>query len=97
MDLDIDPAAREFHAGKPDVEVTLADGRKAAFLVAGRRVAITEGLVPGEVRAYGGEFLRLLPIRPEDLYESHNQLAPQPKETEHEHDHEHGHDEHDLH
>lgn len=83
------PGAREFRRHKPDLEVILPGGRKASFLVAERKMALTEGVLPGEVRAFSGPFLTALPIRFEDLYASHNKLAPQLNKEEDAHDHSH--------
>jgi hypothetical protein len=87
------PGARQYRQHKPDLEVALPGGRKASFLIAERKMALTEGVLPGEVRAFTGPFLAALPIRFEDLYASHNKLAPQLKKEEDGHDHSHhGHD-----
>jgi hypothetical protein len=85
------PGARQFKRHKPDVEVILPGDRKAHFLVAERKMALTEGIIPGEVRAFTGPFLAALPIRLADLYASHNKLAPQIKKEEDGHDHSHEH------
>lgn len=87
------PGARQFKQHKPDLEVILPGGRKASFLIAERKMALTEGILPGEVRAFTGPVLAVLPIRFADLYASHNKLAPQLQKEEDGHDHSHhGHD-----
>lgn len=85
------PGARQFKQHKPDLVVILPGGRKASFLIAERKMALTEGLLPGEVRAFTGPFLEVMPIRFEDLYVSHNKLAPQLQKEEDEHGHDHSH------
>jgi hypothetical protein len=75
-----------------------ASGRaeeKSSFLIVERKSAITGGRVPGEVRAYGEDLLRALPIRLQDLYSANNQVvAPAPEEKEedgHSNHHHHAH------
>jgi hypothetical protein len=83
-------AARLLKANPADVEVTLKGGglpdSKARFLVMERKKALTDGQAPGEVAVYGEDVLASLPIRMEDLYESHNkQVVTETKKESHGH------------
>jgi hypothetical protein len=75
------------------VEIALPSGQRARILVEKRKIAVTEGILPGEVAVYGESFLKILPIRFADLYASHNKLAPDlKKENDGNHDnHAHSH------
>lgn len=80
----------------PDVEIAVGEGAKdlasARFVVTKDPFAKTAGVNENEVRRFGADFLKLLPIRPQDLYESSNkQVVTQTPEAPHGHDHDHGH------
>lgn len=77
-----------------DVEVRLNGAAlpeaKARFLVMERKSAITEGRTPAEVRIYGEDLLKALPIRLQDLYETNNKtVIPETKKENDGHNHEH--------
>jgi len=90
-------AAKIFSSRPADVAVAVKGPaqaeEKASFLIVERKSAITGGRVSGEVRAYGEDLLRALPIRLQDLYSANNQVvAPALEEKE-----EDGHDNHHHH
>lgn len=89
------PAVAAYKKGPFDVEVSLAEGDKpvanARFVVLERQFAVTHGANEQEVRRFGEDFLKLLPIRLQDLYVSSNkQVITEPKEDPHGHHHSHG-------
>lgn len=86
------PEGKQFATRPKDVELSWGETR-ASFFVWDRKLAITEGELPTEVRAYGQDLLRVLPVRLQDLAAANNKVViSEPKEDEHEH--EHSHDEH---
>jgi hypothetical protein len=89
-------AARLLRTRPADLLLTVkGDGLpegKASFLVVERKSAVTEGRSASEVRTYGEDFLKVLPIRLQDLYESNNQqVIPETKKENDGHDHSHHH------
>jgi len=65
---------------------------KTRFTVVQGKAALAPGDAENEVRRFGPEFLSLLPIRPQDLYESSNkQVVTKTPEAPHGHDHDHEH------
>lgn len=70
------PAITFFSTATPDLKVKLKEKDKTIaemrFTVFGRRSALTEGELPGEARELGEDFLKALPVRFQDLYESSN-------------------------
>lgn len=77
-----------------DLELEVKNGTevlgKNRFVIEGRRRALTEGDLPGEVRILGEDFLRVMPARFSDLYESNNKQVVVPEGAKEE-----GHDGHD--
>ena len=89
------PAVAAFNKGPVDVEISLSQGDKpvanARFVMLERQFAVTSGATPDEVRRFGEDFLKVLPIRLQDLYASSNkQVITEPKEEPHGHHHHHG-------
>lgn len=84
-------AAKLLNSQPVDVVVELKGpnlpSTKSKFLVVQRKSAITEGRTSDEVRAYGEDLLKVLPIRLQDLYESSNKLVIPTKEEEDGHNH----------
>jgi hypothetical protein len=108
MDAEVDlflekksQAAKLFQEQTPDLEVELAGKdfqRKRRFLVVGRKSAITEGLVSEEVGSLGEAFLKVMPIRLADFYESNNKVVlPEGVKEEVEDGNDHSHGEHSGH
>lgn len=71
------PEAAVYRKETPDVEITLLSAGKpiwqGKFLVYARKTALTES--EGDVRAFGEEFLKYLPVRLHDLTEPANQTV----------------------
>ncbi len=93
--FDKGPKSILFQRAPADLEVELRSNgaaiKKARFLVAARKEALTEGDIPGEVRVLGEDFLKLLPVRFADLFEANNKqvVIPAGEKQEESHD---GHD-----
>lgn len=67
--------------------------KKLRFVLSGRNKVLSDGEMPNEVRILGEDFLKSLPVRFVDLYESHNKQVVVPagaKESDG-HDHSPGH------
>lgn len=85
-----------FNRAIGDLELELYTGqkliKKMRFMMNARRFALTEG-EGKEVRVLGEDFLRLLPIRFSDLFESTNKqfVIPSPKVEAPHHGHDHSH------
>ncbi|RZA05880.1 MAG: DUF4340 domain-containing protein [Proteobacteria bacterium] len=90
------PEVAAFAKQTPDVELSVGEaGQPAAtarFLLSERQFALTAGYSEKEVRRFGADFLKVLPIRLQDLYASSNkQVITEPKGAPDGHDHSHGH------
>jgi hypothetical protein len=92
-----DPAVAFFEKQAPDLEVEFKQGgkpvRKMHFLVHERKEVLTESSVKDELAALSGPFLKVLPVRFSDLYESSNRRVVTTPAKEEEHG-EHSHAEH---
>lgn len=93
--ISADPMYGAFTKLPADLELEFrSDGkvkRRMRFAIHKRQEILTESLVPGELAVLSGAFLKLLPVRMHDLYESANKqvVTSEPaKEGEHgEHSH----------
>lgn len=89
-----DPKAAAFGKGPADTEVKIGekDTVEAKFWLSERQFALTSGANPKEVKRFGADFLKVLPIRAQDLYESSNKkvILQEPAHGNHDaHDHQH--------
>jgi hypothetical protein len=93
-----DPVLSGFAKNPADLELEMRDSskelRRFRFTVHNRKEVLTEGPVKGELAAIAGSFLKVMPVRFSDLYESSNkQVVTSPDATE-EQNGEHSHAEH---
>lgn len=88
-----DPVIALFDQRPADLEIDFRAGqqvkRSMRFTVHERNAILTAGRLPGELALVKGSFLKLLPVRFTDLYESTNKQVPELKKEEADGEHSH--------